>query len=429
MGLSSLVRPGGNNHRSLRVVGHKGAPHRVVNSRGHVTSHKLLSVEREVGGMCSHSFRPVLTCLTLILAVTLGQAAAQGQPISVAEFGHAGPFTPLSRVLTCMQGNSQTGWFNCLESPPDASLSAERRIAAHHQRAVTYVTFLRLDEARRETTKALEIDPGSATAEHFAARLALTVFEKQRDRAQLAVAAGHLARASQLAPSDHDIMSSAAYHAMMRNALPDAVALSTKVLRSAPDDIYALTLRLQLNRLLGRSGDAFRDADRLVQLQPTKAAWRAARGNMHLREGRALPSIDDYSMALKLGGPDITNYLRRAEAYAAAGKLDLHIADLSAIIDGPMPGTRFALPPQEIAEYLLKRGLANIEIGRLDAAAEDIVGSVEQGERQNILRIQLMLRQRGRKIELDGAVSDAMKQAIKSCLVEDRCRQAILQGA
>jgi lipoprotein NlpI len=98
-------------------------------------------------------------------------------------------------------------------------------------------------------------------------------------------------------------------------------ALSADI-KKHPSDVAAITRRAELYAALGRPEQAIADYDRLIELEPDRAAWYDARGSEHFKRGKIEASIADFDRALKLQPDQEPWHWKRGISYYYAAQWD-----------------------------------------------------------------------------------------------------------
>ena len=109
-----------------------------------------------------------------------------------------------------------------------------------------------------------------------------------------------------------------------------AIGESDKALELEPDNSDALFYRAAAQNLLGRYGDAERDASRGLSIAPSAAILRDARSWAYIRMGRYSDAIADANHSLEIDPKNPYAFANRGHAHEGRGDYEAMAADLKA---------------------------------------------------------------------------------------------------
>ncbi|MEW9530097.1 tetratricopeptide repeat protein [Microbispora sp. NPDC049125] len=167
----------------------------------------------------------------------------------------------------------------------------------------------------------------------------------QNGRALIEMREGRLAAALDLVESAIDLAE--------RDLPPQAHPVHRMVL---------LANRAQLLARAGRGGEALRDLDRAIAIDPVFPDHYLERGNLLVELGRPDDALADYETAMRVSPPLPEAYYNRAELHLAAGNLERARADLDHVLE---------LDPEYLNAYVNRAGLLEM-LGEHDAARRDV---------------------------------------------------------
>jgi WD40 repeat protein/tetratricopeptide (TPR) repeat protein/tRNA A-37 threonylcarbamoyl transferase component Bud32 len=151
--------------------------------------------------------------------------------------------------------------------------------------------------------------------------------------------------------------------------------------------------------------------DRLIELEPEKAGWRAWRAHVYAHARQCGMAVEEYTSAIKLGANDAATYRGRAEAHAGNKQWTKAIADYTEA-SKLRPG-----------DYLIWDGRAQAygELGEFTAAAADLAKAIEKANRQDSLWYELALAHLGSGQVRDyrRTCADMLKTFDKSDFIEE----------
>lgn len=107
-----------------------------------------------------------------------------------------------------------------------------------------------------------------------------------------------------------------------------AIGEADKVLELEPDNSDALFYRAASQNLLGRYGDAERDASRGLTISPSAAHLRDARAWAYIRMGRFADAIADANHSLEINPKNPYAFANRGHAFEGRGDYEAMAADL-----------------------------------------------------------------------------------------------------
>ncbi|MDO8756681.1 MAG: protein kinase, partial [Elusimicrobiota bacterium] len=107
-----------------------------------------------------------------------------------------------------------------------------------------------------------------------------------------------------------------------------AIGEADKVLELEPDNSDALFYRAASQNLLGRYGDAERDASRGLTISPSAAHLRDARAWAYIRMGRFADAIADANHSLEIDPKNPYAFANRGHAFEGRGDYEAMAADL-----------------------------------------------------------------------------------------------------
>ncbi len=107
-----------------------------------------------------------------------------------------------------------------------------------------------------------------------------------------------------------------------------AIGEADKALELEPDNSDALFYRAAAENLLGRYGDADRDASRGLSISPSAAFLRDARSWAYIRMGRFADAIADANHSLEIDPKNPYAYANRGHAHEGRGDYEAMAADL-----------------------------------------------------------------------------------------------------
>jgi predicted Zn-dependent protease len=349
-------------------------------------------------------------CLSLRGNAAALDAASEG-------FGTSGPLTMPRTELPCGGTAPSNQNDPCLPVIPQGGASEAIR-EAHLRRAIIYTRFFQMDLATQNIGHALKASAPSIATLHLGARTLLTNFP---DRRRLEEASVYIQKAIKIAPSDPALLATQAYTEAVLGKSQIARRLFDRVLKTDPKNIFVLSHLAERDAMRENFSLAKKRYDTLVNLEPDNIDWYRARGEILLRLEMFKESIADFSRVIGNGRPDPIVYLLRARALEQVGSYEECIKDLSALIDGPGGGMRFALGPDELANFMMSRAMVQLKLGRTEDAATDLLNGVELGGTQQILRFQIFLTELGLKVAVDGQKSEQLRDSVLSCLSSVTC--------
>ena len=109
-----------------------------------------------------------------------------------------------------------------------------------------------------------------------------------------------------------------------------AIGEADKALEFEPDNSDALFYRAAAENLLGRYGDADRDASRGLSIAPSAAFLRDARSWAYIRMGRFADAISDANHSLEIDPKNPYAFANRGHAHEGRGDYEAMAADLKA---------------------------------------------------------------------------------------------------
>lgn len=220
------------------------------------------------------------------------------------------------------------------------------------------------EEAIRDFTHALEVDPQSARAfsQRGSALAALARFDEALEDFSEAIARGEdMAEA---------YFSRGILFLANRNDPEKAIADLGKVIGLTPDDLKAYLCRGAAYERLGLYKESISDFSKAADLAQRDSAPLFNRGNVYLRSGDTEKAIADYSEALRRNPEHAGALFNRAFGYARLGEFEKALGDFTAVI---------ALDPAD-PKAVLYRGHVHYRLGRHADAIEDWQKAASFGE-------------------------------------------------
>jgi adenylate cyclase len=195
-----------------------------------------------------------------------------------------------------------------------------------------------LENARKASTRALEIDPDLAEG-HVAAGLGFSMEQRYSD------AASEFERAIELDPSLFDAYYYYARSSFKAGDIEKSVRLFEKAQRSRPEDYQAISLRAQALDQLGRTDEARRTNDlaietikKYLQLNPDEARAYNLGANVLARLGEIESSKQWNEQALSLASDDDAILYNSACVFALIGEEGRALDTLERAIEAGLTG-------------------------------------------------------------------------------------------
>lgn len=332
----------------------------------------------------------------------------------------AGPI--VARVTACLMANRTHSGKPCPE-PGVATVGDNATLVANRlERAWFFIDMQDFDKARAETELALGIDATDLNARLLSARLALTVGDFNRAKADLTIA-------RKQTPDDPDVGATYAFWLQTRNAVFESLREFEAVIRTHPHHRFAREQRAALLMRLGQYSLALKDFNFMVDDNPPNANSMVRRSEAFLALGKPESAVADLSAAIKLEPGDFLLLAARANAYAQAGLNDLALHDYNAVLAMDHGAPLYVMFENDRAKLLARRANVYVGLRRFDEAARDMVTAISLGGRPAILRAQIMLRRNGfADVPVDGHDSPKLREALTACFGLDACFQGIMRA-
>jgi Flp pilus assembly protein TadD len=181
-----------------------------------------------------------------------------------------------------------------------------------------------------------------------------------------------LGRATESCPVDSDARRFYAEALWQRGAREDALVQMRQAVENAPDDVALVLQYGQMQLDLGNVDDAWRAANRGLQLDPQLAdAWRL-RGRALRATGQLQGALANYQRGLALASSDRQLLWELAEVYQQMNQPERALVAVQSMLDLHSPG-------EEPASALKMQGCCLAKLGRHNDAADVLALACEKG--------------------------------------------------
>jgi len=225
----------------------------------------------------------------------------------------------------------------------------------YSNRAFTYYSLHRYEEALRDYNRAIALDPSNAVA--YSSRG--TAYDGQHRYEE---ALRDYTRAIALDPSYANAYSNRGGSYLRLGRYEEALRDYDKAIALDPDYVVAYGNRAAVYRTLDRYEEALRDYDKVIALDPSNSIAHFNRGVAMANRGRFEESLSSFEQAVQLGHPEAT------EAIAM-----IHSEQ------GIISATESLLLDEALIERLLEAFLAADSLVAMQAAARQLPQMIDPG--------------------------------------------------
>lgn len=360
-----------------------------------------------------------------ILLAVLGSLAATGAvalDLPAKDYGISGPLLQPFQPPACMLERGPDRVAACLP-PLTTDPSPEAAVESRLQRAIVLFRIMESTQAVQQVGLAVSVGEPSPATLHLAARL--LVADIAAPKAQVRRADEIVDRAHAKSPDDLAILATKAYIQQKLRRADVAMALYDRVLAADPRNVFSLEQKALYLTRTGRFGEVGRIYDLLIEIDPADIDNRNARASNLMRLNRPKEALADLALVTAARRDERAQSMS-SKAHALLGDYQAAVAALDPLIDGYPNGLRLAMRPERKAEFRFARSLFYLHLGKVEAASNDFLAALEMGGLRELLKIQVFLANRGLDIDIDGKKTEGFSKAVKACLAETTCQQALV---
>ncbi len=269
-----------------------------------------------------------------------------------------------------------------------------------------------------------QIANGTASAAflHLGARLAMTLALNHGEREQLEQADRLVALAHAIEPKNPDILATQAKLLELSFKDAEAHAKFQEALALAPNHLFALLGRSEIDKRLGMPAEALAGLDKAISVDPRHLPARYRRGALRFQMGNLVGAVRDLDIYLQANPRSSETIKMRLSANRRLGRNDAAMLDVTNLLATDYNRPRFLLRPDERSRLYLQRAMLQKKRGQREKGFKDVVQAMQIAEKQSILRIQLFLRRNGYpELAITGKKSTAMVKALRVCFVTSDC--------
>jgi tetratricopeptide (TPR) repeat protein len=356
------------------------------------------------------------TALTIAVVFGIALAAAPAQALDrTTKETDAGAGPIRVHVTDCLIVNRTHTGTPCPEPQvPNGSRPADI-VAGRLLRAWYFIDMQDLDKARAEADLALDTDPANVPARHLAARLSLSLADKEREESDIAIA-------RQKAPDDPDVAATYAMVLESRPARVEALRVLHDIVVKHPHHWFA---RLEASRLLLEFHDplaALANLTYIINEREPDVSVLELRADAYGRLGQLQQAAADLERAIKLERQRFDLKIKLADVYLLGGASEAALRQYNELLATQDGAPIYVMFEDDRAKLLTKRAFANVRLNRLEDAANDMIAAVGVGGKPAILRAELMLRHNGyADLSLDGQASPELRKALTDCFAHATC--------
>ena len=334
-----------------------------------------------------------------------GKVSVSSGEAAVGEQGKAPTMSTVVRPRDAAQWS--------LYYPPVLAMDAQARVAdpeaqASLQSAASLLSVGRVDEARANIDKALQLDPNAGLA--YALRAVINVVQNNNEQA---LADGNQAVA--LSPDSAAAKIALSYAQQAAFDIPAARATLQQAVQQQPDDALALARLAELQLMMGDWKQARESAEKAAALDPMLSRTQLTLGFSALAEFRNEDAKTAFMRAINLGSSDPMAHLGLGLAKISSGNLEAGGRDIevavaldsnSALLRAYLGKTYFAekrysldseqfsiakqLDPNDPTAYLYD-GILKQTVNRPVEAVRDIDKSIALNDNRAVYRSRLLL--------------------------------------
>lgn len=354
----------------------------------------------------------------LFVSGVIGLLTAAGGPLLAADFGTAGPFRSVGGV-SCQRPVVEQLGGACDPPIVDPSLPAPDGAIMEVERARILIGLMRVDAAKAALSRAVALDPNNADAIEWRARLAMTLGDPVRARADIDAAL-------MLRPRSPSLLASRAY--LMNDSLQDALAVVDQAIALDPGSPDAFWIRSRIRLRLEDFARSESDLSSAIKLDPSKRFYQD-RAELRLRLGRFSDAMADTDEVIRISPRDLMALVARSEALAGLGDDRAALDELTSILDSLDPTQTGMRRNPVFKQVALWRAMLLTRLGR-GAEVTPTIDQLLSGGTRAVLQVQVFLRQNGfTDLAIDGVRSQAVEDALRGCFANRFCGLALAKRA
>jgi tetratricopeptide (TPR) repeat protein len=359
----------------------------------------------------------------LVAAVAPTAGASEHVPSSWAPAG----LLMVRGMPPCLMEDFATARDRCLPPPVSKDDAGEARIGRILDRAVVLIYLMKDEEAAQELEAGIAAFPASLELRHLAARLAISTFKRSYQDSAMLAARTHVDAAILLAPDNADVRTTEAYIMSVKGQIEDAITAYGVAIALQPNHVVALGQRAFLQATKQRYALALKDYGTAIAAAPDDRILRYGRARLMMELGCLRDVLVDLNYLIeRYPQESFELYMMRAGVHQALGNSEDALEDLTTLLYGPKGGAPFAIGGDHLVNTLMQRAMVLGDLDRHEEAAKDVVRAIGLGGKQNILRLQVYLRQNGYlTVPVNGLTSSELDAAIQSCFRAAVCRRGI----